>query len=86
MYRVLETRRHKRRCERERAREERLRAGGVQSGPRLTPTCVRPPVYIEAGLLREALQADVALIRPLACVRAGSMSAWHCARCTHKSE
>lgn len=45
------------------------RAGG-QSGPRLSPTCVRPLMYIEAGFLREALETRVALIGPLACMRA----------------
>lgn len=44
--------------------------GRVASPARGAPTCVRPFMYIEAGLLREALETRVALIRPLACVRA----------------
>lgn len=45
-------------------------AGGGPVRPAGSPTCVRPSMYIEAGLLREALETGVALIRPLACMRA----------------
>lgn len=45
-------------------------AGGRPVRPAGSPTCVRPLMYIEAGLLREALQTRVALIGPLACMRA----------------
>ena len=56
--------------------EERQSASGERRGravpvrPAESPTCVRPLMYIEAGLLREALQTRVALIGPLACMRA----------------
>lgn len=45
-------------------------AGGGPVRPAGSPTCVRPFMYIEARLLREALETRVALIGPLACMRA----------------
>lgn len=46
------------------------RGRALQALVRPTLNCVRPFVDVEGGLLGEALEADIAFVRPLSCVRA----------------